>query len=232
LPGGDLLSKRNMQWRYRRDLSGSKVNKTDFVIKYKEGVPFYPNLKPFGTTPTWDDAYSCKVEDNLKYVVCPNALCFPNPPGECYQPCGTPGGIALEAQEQAPKLKGNPGDPFAEQYTSVGMFKTVADVSALFPDVADHFVLDIGDALTVSKMQYRYINYKVNIEIDDLEIESSFVLFYSTEGDMTAGTALDKGEWSIALEEGDPAWAKQDEALLLLGAVAQFSDLSSSRIVI
>jgi len=217
LPTGDLLSKHQMQWRYRRQLTGNKPNKTDFVIKYKEANSFFPNLKPMTASPAWADAWSCKVEDNLKFVQCPTKPCFPD--GACYRACPADGppGIGLEAQEQAPKIKGNPGDAFAEQFTSVNQFKTIADVTAFFPDVASFFELgDASTALSVSKKQYRWIFEKVDLEFDEVKVESNFQLWYNSEEDLKNGAEPYKGEWSFAfdIEAGSETKTEQADQLL------------------
>jgi len=63
--------------RYRRVLAGRDVNKSDFAIKYKEAAPFYPNLKPMTASAEWEDAYTCKVEDNfINISSAPTKLAF------------------------------------------------------------------------------------------------------------------------------------------------------------
>jgi len=156
----DLMDKHHLQFRYRRQLDGKKMNKTDFVVKFKTGKVRNPinKLAPMTPSSTWKDAWSCKVEDNVKYLPCPNAECFPQE--TCYSQCsnlnGMPG-LGLESQEHSPKIKGNPGDPFAVKYTSASAFQTLADVTALLPDIATAFQLPPGTTpLKPTVPQWRY----------------------------------------------------------------------------
>jgi hypothetical protein len=220
---GNAFETRNLSFRFRRDISGAKENKTDFVVKFKSGNPSFA-AKPMTAAAGWRDSWSCKMESNLKRYQCPHQTCYPGSACDTECPELGPPGVGLEFKEQAAKIKSNADEAFAATYRSAAQFTQLSNITSFFPDVAQYFNLAPQDApLRTSRIQFRYVFDKVELELNGTEVDSALTLWYTSENDLMSNDAVPyMGTWSFKTEQGSASWDKEalaEQVIMALGEV-------------
>jgi hypothetical protein len=219
---GNAFEVNDLSFRFRRDISGPKLGKTDFAVKFKSGNPSFAP-KPMVAATEWRAASSCKTESNLKHYACPHRTCYPG--SACDEACPELGsaGIGLEFKEQVGKIKGNADDPLAQQYESAAHFTQLSSITSFFPDIVPYFELaPLSAPLRISQTQFRYVNDKIDLEINGADVESTLTLWYATENDLMNEHAVPSmGAWSFKTELGMDNWGNDPSANRVIIAAAE-----------
>jgi hypothetical protein len=219
---GNAFEATDLSFRFRRDIHGAKMGRSDFAVKFKSGNASFA-AKPMVAATEWRASSSCKIESNLKHFLCPHRTCYPG--SACDEACPELGsaGVGLEFKEQAAKIKGNADDAFAQQYESAAQFTQLSNITSFFPDVVQYFELaPLAAPLQISRTQFRYVFDKLELEFNGAKVESALTLWYATENDLMSNDAVPyMGAWSFKIELGEDNWGTDDLANQVIMAMGE-----------